>query len=538
MPYDINSQQVDIENLFKQNVNDLASIKELYRKLKEMEEKISQIKYIDSNLADKLKKDYEKLLTEITNDYSNLKRIILDENIQAKLTNDINVINSQMETKTKEIEVERKRIDSFTTLAQGSTTGDAELIDGRVDSDGIIYTNIGGAIRSKANELDIVKNFLFNNSSQNIIKISGNCFETSTGTLHHLNTCLTCDISNISTITSIEINYDIAFNKLKPLYFSTKYRTTNGTMIQVNNIDNISIWNRFNNINIKSNSYTKTSDVFQIYIYPCNILENNYMEYYIKNLSVKINGETIPYTLSFPQLTNVNYEKSSNVKYDDFKNLQDFVSSSQSNILYNKTLLVIGDSISTPNTPNYTNKHYYDYLAENEKMNVITDAFIGTGYCTTFSGKANFLERIEQQSGYNPDYIIIFGGTNDWFEASLPLGNYTDTETTSFCGCVYNAILKLMNKYPLAKILLANPIRRNILGNNSNGETLMQYAKAVKDVANNLGVNCIDLYNESGLNPQIPINKNTYFATNDNTHPNDKGQLKIYPCFKEGLLRS
>ena len=95
-----------------------------------------------------------------------------------------------------------------------------------------------------------------------------------------------------------------------------------------------------------------------------------------------------------------------------------------------------------------------------------------------------------------------------------------------------------MNKYPLAKIMLANPIRRNILGNNSNGETLMQYAKAVKDVANNLGVNCIDLYNESGLNPQIPINKNTYFATNDNTHPNDKGQLKMYPCFKEWLLKS
>ena len=86
MSYDINSQQVDIENLFKQNVNDLASIKELYRKLKELEEKITQIKYIDSKLADKLKKDYEKL-----------KRIILDENIQVKLTNDINDIKSRLE---------------------------------------------------------------------------------------------------------------------------------------------------------------------------------------------------------------------------------------------------------------------------------------------------------------------------------------------------------------------------------------------------------------------------------------------------------
>ena len=77
-----NKMQVDIDNLFKQNVNDLCSIKELYRKLKEVEEKITQIKYIDSTLAKKLKKEYEKL-----------KKIILDENIQAKLTNDIESIN-------------------------------------------------------------------------------------------------------------------------------------------------------------------------------------------------------------------------------------------------------------------------------------------------------------------------------------------------------------------------------------------------------------------------------------------------------------
>ena len=86
MSYDINSQQVDIENLFKQNELDLCSIKELYRKLKDLEEKITQIKYIDNNLANKLKKDYESL-----------KKVIIDENIQIKLTNDINDIKSRLE---------------------------------------------------------------------------------------------------------------------------------------------------------------------------------------------------------------------------------------------------------------------------------------------------------------------------------------------------------------------------------------------------------------------------------------------------------
>ena len=83
-----NKFQIDIENLFKQNVNDLSSIKELYRKLKEVEEKISQIKYIDNTLVKKIKKEYEKL-----------EKIILDENVQLKLNNSINEINSQMDNK-------------------------------------------------------------------------------------------------------------------------------------------------------------------------------------------------------------------------------------------------------------------------------------------------------------------------------------------------------------------------------------------------------------------------------------------------------
>ena len=73
MPKENNKMQVDIENLFKQNANDLSAIKELYRKLKEVEEKISQIEYINSALVDKLKKDYEKFKSEILNENTQTK---------------------------------------------------------------------------------------------------------------------------------------------------------------------------------------------------------------------------------------------------------------------------------------------------------------------------------------------------------------------------------------------------------------------------------------------------------------------------------
>ena len=103
----INKHEIDIETLKKQNVNDLLSIKELYRRIEELEKKITQIKYIDSTLANKLKKEYEKL-----------KRIILDENLQIKLTNDIETINSQLDTNTNRLGL-IKSIIEYSHLKQG-----------------------------------------------------------------------------------------------------------------------------------------------------------------------------------------------------------------------------------------------------------------------------------------------------------------------------------------------------------------------------------------------------------------------------------
>ena len=161
MPKENNKMQVDIDTLKKQNVNDLLSIKELYKRIEELGEKITQFKYIDNSLIKKLKKEYD-----------NLKKQILDENLQLqfktlikennkliddfneRLDNDIETINLHLETKANQIdlEVERKRINTFTKLTDGSTTGDAELIDGRIGADRVIYDNLGDAIRKQLNK--------------------------------------------------------------------------------------------------------------------------------------------------------------------------------------------------------------------------------------------------------------------------------------------------------------------------------------------------------------------------------------------------
>lgn len=52
-----------------------------------------------------------------------------------------------------DFDVLKARMDQFTSLQEGSTTGDAELIDGRIGYDGTVYSNIGGAIREQVSEL-------------------------------------------------------------------------------------------------------------------------------------------------------------------------------------------------------------------------------------------------------------------------------------------------------------------------------------------------------------------------------------------------
>ena len=100
---DINKLENDIDTLFKQNVNDLLSIKEIYSKLEELGEKITKIKYIDNTLVKKIKKEYEKL-----------NKIILDENNQLELNSKIEETNLRL----NETVIDRNR--QFNTIRRSN----------------------------------------------------------------------------------------------------------------------------------------------------------------------------------------------------------------------------------------------------------------------------------------------------------------------------------------------------------------------------------------------------------------------------------
>lgn len=107
-------------------------------------------------------KDTDLLIVETDNGTRSIKKNNLidavdncnsDSIVKPLSANQGRILKNHCNDLTAEVEVERQRINQFTKLGEGSTTGDAELMDLRVGADGITYNSAGNAIRTNINNL-------------------------------------------------------------------------------------------------------------------------------------------------------------------------------------------------------------------------------------------------------------------------------------------------------------------------------------------------------------------------------------------------
>jgi len=241
------------------------------------------------------------------------------------------------------------------------------------------------------------------------------------------------------------------------------------------------------------------------------------------------------------------------------------------------TWLALGDSITYLNdhldeTGDRVTKGYLTGVAE--KLPHIT--YINQGHNGWTAVK--IAREIESLDLAKADVYTVFLGTNDWW-AGLPLGEIKDYKQGAGNGTVYGAFRTIINKIKdlnsRAKIILITPMQRadfvyiNDAHNNAwgsyrqkNGQSLAQFAEAIKAIGQLEHYQVIDLYGNERLaldklikykrlkNPQsgeyknyvyptytsvpfdpdtdeYPYPKDAIAMTYDGLHPSDKGNRLI-----------
>ncbi len=200
-----------------------------------------------------------------------------------------------------------------------------------------------------------------------------------------------------------------------------------------------------------------------------------------------------------------------------------------------KSIIFLGDSITEGAGAACKENCYVSLVAKDGEFAVghnfgVSATRIAPQRVEQGAHKETFVERIARLPE-TADYVLVFGGTNDYGHGDAPMGKRGDVDEETFYGSVYVLLNGLMDKYPTAKIALLTPIHRanehrlfNEFGVRNVG-SLSDYAQAEREVCEELGIPVLDLYKTSGICPDNEVNRKTY-AT-DGLHPNDAGHRLI-----------
>ena len=115
------------------------------------------------------------------------------------------------------------------------------------------------------------------------------------------------------------------------------------------------------------------------------------------------------------------------------------------------------------------------------------------------------------------DIVSFMGGTNDCYQ-SVPLGTIDDNEMSTFYGRLNLLTKALLKKYPDAFLFYMTPFKsaRSTLNGNENGDTLEDFAEAIKNVCALYNIPCLDLYNLGQFELEM------YDANSDGIHPSQQ----------------
>ena len=126
---------------------------------------------VNANLSNQDKKITDlQNTTKVSLDSQNTKIDNFKSEVNTSLSNQNTSINQTTSAQNSKITTLESRMDTFTRLSEGSTTGDAELKDIRVGANGVTYNNAGDAVRGQYSQLKEDLSYLKNNELIGLLK--------------------------------------------------------------------------------------------------------------------------------------------------------------------------------------------------------------------------------------------------------------------------------------------------------------------------------------------------------------------------------
>ena len=203
--------------------------------------------------------------------------------------------------------------------------------------------------------------------------------------------------------------------------------------------------------------------------------------------------------------------------------------------LNNKVVCFLGDSITEGVGSTEGNCFVSLFAKAHPEARVYNFGISGTRIAKQLKPSVNtrwdkyFASRIDDMPK-NADLIFVFGGTNDFGHGDAPFGELGDTDGYSFSGGLHDLFTRLINKYPFANIVCMTPLHRcseNEKATKPDGEFILRdYVQRIKETTEYFSIPTIDLWQISGIQPSIPLVKDTFMP--DGIHPSDAGYKKLF----------
>ena len=197
--------------------------------------------------------------------------------------------------------------------------------------------------------------------------------------------------------------------------------------------------------------------------------------------------------------------------------------------LKDKKINFLGDSITQGVGTSSLDKRFTDLIAKDYGAVCRNYGISGTRIARQQNGSDpnDYCARFSAMDD-DADYVVVFGGTNDFGHGDAPIGSFDDRTVDTFCGAVHTLFSGLIEKYPFSKIAILTPLHRcnedNPKGDGNkpyNVGVLKDYVDIIRKIAEYYSLPVLDLYACSGLQPKIPVIKETYMP--DGLHPSDAG---------------